>query len=136
MISPRWRLFDLLLLVFATALAFAAYRYFWNPPPDPNARPYLSAYLALLAPATLGAFFARPGWRRPSQGFALFGWCNLVFVMWGGFGLSTIDDAERIVQGSKMGMVFGILSAFLAAWFLDPPGRRQDPRRGDAGEES
>ena len=127
MSRTRWKLSDLLLLVAASGLAFAAYRYFWEPAPNPNARPYLSAYLALLAPATLGAFFARPAWRRPSQGFALFGWCNLAFVLWGGFGLSTIYDSERIVQGSKMGVVFGLFSALLSAWLLEPPGGRNDP---------
>jgi hypothetical protein len=127
MTRPRWKVSDLLLLVVACGIAFAAYRYFWQPAPDPNARPYLSAFLALLATASLGSFFARPSWRRPCQGFASFGWCNLVFVMWGGFGLKTIIDARRIVEGSQMGVVFGVLSAILAAWLLEPPseGQRQ-----------
>jgi hypothetical protein len=121
MTRPRWKLSDLLLLVLACGVAFAAYRFFWQPPPDPNAGPYLSAYLALLATASLGSFFAWPRWRRPSQGFALYGWCNLVFVMRGGFRLTTMGDAQWIVQGSQMGVVFGILSALLAAWLLEPP---------------
>ena len=33
MIGPRWKLSDLLLLVLACGVAFAAYRYFWWPPP-------------------------------------------------------------------------------------------------------
>jgi hypothetical protein len=47
--------------------------------------------------------------------------------MWGGFGLITIIDAKRIVEGSQMGVVFGVLSAILAAWLLEPPseGQRQ-----------
>ena len=31
-------------------------------------------------------------------------------------------DAERIVEGSQMGVVFGFLSALVAAWLLESPG--------------
>lgn len=125
MASVRWKLWDLLLLILACGVAFAAYRYFWKPPPHPNARLYLSAYLVLLAAATLGSFYARPRWRRPAQGFALFGWCNLVFVMWGGFWLTFFPDAERVVEGSQMGVVFGTLSALIAALLLESPSEGQ-----------
>lgn len=64
-------------------------------------------------------FHARPTWRRPSQGFSLFGWCNLAFVIRGGFGPSTITDAERIVEGSRMGVAFGVIAALLAAGCLN-----------------
>jgi hypothetical protein len=84
-----------MLLVLACGIAFAAYRSFWWPPPDQNERFHLSAYLAVLVTATLGSFFARPGWRRPFQAFALFAWCNLLFVMWGGFVLSSDYDSHR-----------------------------------------
>jgi hypothetical protein len=121
MTGPRWRLADLLLLVLACGIAFAGYRYFWQPPPDTNPRPNLSAHLILLATATLGSFFARPRWRRPCQGFAVFAWLNLAFVLWGGFGLTTYEDVERVVQGSQLGTVFGVLAALLATWVLEPP---------------
>jgi hypothetical protein len=121
MTRPRWKVSDLLLLVLACGITFAAYRYFWKPPPDPNARPYLSAFLTLLATASLGSFFARPSWRRPCQGFAFFGWCELVFVIWGGFRLTNMADAQRVVEGSQLGVVFGVLSALAVTWLLEPP---------------
>ena len=126
MTRPRWMLSDLLLLVLATGIALACYRLFWKPPPDPNARPYLSAFLVLLATASLGSVFGRPALRRPFRGFALYGWCNLVFILHGGFVLKTVYDARRIVEGSQMGVVFGVLSAILAAWLLEPPGANRD----------
>jgi hypothetical protein len=121
MTGPRWKLSDLLLFVLACGVAFAAYRYFLWPPPDDNVRFHLSVYLVALVTATLGSFFARPGWRRPFQAFALFAWCNLVFVMWGGFVLATDYDSHRVVEASKSGVVFGFLSALVAAWLLEPP---------------
>ena len=113
---------DLLLLVLACGVAFAAYRYFWWPPPDQNVRFHLSAYLVILTTATLGSFVARPGWRRPFQAFALFAWCNLLFVMWGGLILSSGYDEHRVVEASKSGVVFGFLSALVAYWLFDQPG--------------
>ncbi len=127
MIGPRWKLSDLLLLILACGVAFAAYRYFWWPPPDPNVRFHLSVYLVILVTATLGSFFARPSWRRPFQAFALFAWCNLVFVMWGGFVLSTDYDSYRVVEASKSGVVFGSLSALVALWLFERPGGGQRP---------
>jgi hypothetical protein len=126
MTRPRWKLSDLLLLVLACAIAFAAYSYFWQPGTW-NTGLYLSAYLALLSPATLGSFFARPGWRRPFQGFALFGWCNLVIVLLRvGFQPTMISSPlEWIEEGAQMGLVFGVLAALLAGWLLEPPSARQ-----------
>ena len=118
----RLNLRDLLLFVLACGVAFAAYRYFWWPPPDQNVRFHLSIYLAILTTATLGSFSARSGWRRPFQAFALFAWCNLLFVMWGGLVLSSDYDQHRVVEASKSGVVFGFLSAILAYWLFDPPG--------------
>jgi hypothetical protein len=43
--------------------------------------------------------------------------------MWGGFVLSSDYDSHRVVEASKSGMVFGFLSALLAFWLFDPPGR-------------
>ena len=117
---PRWKLSDLMLLILAFAIGLAAYRVYWKPSPDPNARPILSAYLAVLTLASLGSFVARPRWRRPYQGFALFGWCNLVFVVWCGFWLSTIYDAERVVVGCELGILLGLLCALLAGWLFEP----------------
>ncbi len=117
----RWKLLDLVLLVFAAAVVFAAYRYFWKGPPDPNERFYLSAYVALLAAASLAAFFARPRWRRWFQGFALSAWFNLVFVMWGGFGIVTYVDAERVAEGSQMGVIFSVVAALASGCLLEPP---------------
>ena len=127
MIRPRWKLSDLLLLVLACGVAFAAYRYFWWPPPDQNVRFHLSVYLVFLATATLGSFFARPGWRRPFQAFALFAWCNFVFVMWGGFVVSSLYDEQRVVEASNSGVVFGFLSALVAFWLFEPPGGGHRP---------
>ena len=127
MTRPRWKISDLLLLVLACGVALGAYRSFWWPPPDTNGRSYLAAYLAVLTTTTLGSFFARLSWRRPSQGFALFGWCHLVFVMWVCDGLSLSDGGDRIVLECQMGVVFGVLCAVVAAWLLEPPGGGQRP---------
>jgi hypothetical protein len=125
MTRPRFNLSDLVLLIAFAAIAFAAYRYFWQPPPDPNARLYLSAFLVLLSTATLGSFLAHPRWRRAFQGFAALGWCELVCVAWCGFGWDNFSDARRIAEGSQMGMVFGVLSAILSAWLFEPPGEKR-----------
>jgi hypothetical protein len=118
---PRWKLSDLLLLVLACGVAFAAYRFFMWPPPDTNGRTYLAAYLSLLTTTSLGSFFARPSWRRSSQGFASFGWCHLIFLMWVCDGLNLRDLGGTIVLGCQMGVVFGVLCAIVAAWLLEPP---------------
>ena len=138
-----WKVSDLLLLVLSAGLAFGAFRYFWELSGAPNVRPFLTAYLALLTSATLGAFLGRPSLRRPCQGYAAFGWCNLIFVLWGGFWVNTYFDGVRIVEGSKMGMAFGAVCAIVAAWSLEPPrgagppagrapGSDQDRRDGDS----
>jgi hypothetical protein len=120
MIQPRWKLSDLMVLIIVCGLAFAAYHLFWEPPPGPNPRGELSAFLACLAIASLGSFFARPTWRRAFQGFAAFGWCELAFVVWRGFAQQTISDVLWISEGSRMGVVLGILCAILAVWLLEP----------------
>ena len=127
MTRPRWKLSDLLFLVLACGIASAAYRFFWWPPPDTNWRSYLAAYLALLTTTSLGSFFARPSLRRSSQGFASFGWCNLIFLMWVCDGLNLSDGGERIVLGCQIGVVFGVLCAVVAAWLLEPPSGSQRP---------
>jgi hypothetical protein len=116
---PRFTLRDLFLLVAALAIVLAGYRYLWRPPPDPNARAYLALYLVTLSFATLGSFHGRPQWRRPCQGYAVFGWLILVCVLWGGFGLSDYDDAMRVVHGVHLGVVLGVLSALLTGWLLE-----------------
>jgi hypothetical protein len=115
---------DLLILILTVAVGLAAWRHFWVPAPDANARLYLAAYLVLLASASLGAFFAWPRWRRAYRGYALFGWCNFAFVMRGGFGLTTIYDARNLIQGSQSGVVLAVLSALLATLLLEPPRAR------------
>jgi hypothetical protein len=122
-----WKVSDLLLLVLSAGLAFGAFRYFWQPAPHPNIYLFLSSYLALLAIATLGSFLGKPALRRPCQGFAAFGWLNLVCVIQGGFEVSTSFDAERIVEGSQMGVAFGAVCALVAAWFLEPPRDTEPP---------
>jgi hypothetical protein len=118
---PRFSLRDLLLLIASIAIALAVYLYLWMPAPNPNARPYLASYLAVLTMTTLGSKYATRTWRRPCQGYALCAWLNLAFVMWGGFGLSDIYDAERVVHGAKLGIGLGILCALLAGWLLKEP---------------
>src|SRR5262249_55106314 len=92
--------------------------------PSPNPRLYFSTFLALLSTASLGSFYARPRWRRPCQGFATFGWLELVFVAWGGFWVRTAADARQVAEGAQMGMVFGVLCAILAAWLFEPARER------------
>jgi hypothetical protein len=122
-----WKVSDLVLLVLSAAMAFGAIRYFWQPPPHPNAHLFLTSYLAMLAMATLGAFLGRSGLRRPCQGFAASGWLNLICILKGGFGMKTIYDAQAVAEGSQMGMAFGAIAALVAGWVLEPspgPDRR------------
>jgi len=115
---PRFALRDIFVLTAIVAIALAGYRFLWNPPPDPNAQAYFACYLAALAFATLAAFLGRPHWRRSCQGFAAYGWMHLIFVLWGGFRLSDIYDALRLIQGVKLGFVLGVLVALLSGWLL------------------
>ena len=98
-----------------------SYRYLWNPPPDPNARAYLAVFLATLAMTTLGSFFATAELACACQGYAAFGWLMLVCVLWGGFKLSDIYDALRVIHGCRLGLMLGLICAVLAAWLLEPP---------------
>jgi len=126
--KPRFTLRDLFLLVLFVAIALAGYRLLWNPPPDPNAQGYLACYLAILAFATLGAFLGKPKWHRPCQGYAGSGWLNLVCVLWGGFWLSNIYDAVRVIHGVCLGIVLGILVAILSGWLLEEPQLADKPQ--------
>ncbi len=110
-----------MLVVLACGLCLAAHRIYWRPPPRWNDRFYLSGFLVLLVTASLGSFFARPGRRRWFQGFALFGWCHLIFVMQGGFGLTSGFDTERFIDATQLGVIFGFLAAVLAGLLLQPP---------------
>jgi hypothetical protein len=123
---PRFSLRDIGLLILCLAIVLAGYRYLWRPPPDPNARAHLACYLAILSFTTLGSFIGRPNWRRPCQGYATLGWLVLVCILWGGFKLSDIYDAERVVHGVKLGIVLGCLCAVLAGWLLEKPGARPE----------
>lgn len=131
---PRWKISDLILLVLVCGIGFAAYRLFWLLPPSPNRRFFLSSFLSLLAMASLGSFYAYPRWRRACQGFAVFGWLELVFVVWGGFWVRATQDARQVAEGSQMGMVFGLICAILAWWLFEPPGSR--PREAEGGKGS
>jgi hypothetical protein len=132
---PTWKVSDLLLLVLSTGMAFGAFRYFWQPAPHPNTTLFLASYLALLAMASLGAFLGKPALRRPCQGFAAFGWLNLVCVLKGGFGIETIYDAQGVVEGSQMGMAFGAICALVAAWVLEPPRGAEAPAEPAPGSD-
>jgi hypothetical protein len=133
MTATRWNISDLLVIVLVCGVAFGAYRYFWNPAPDWNAWPYFALFLAFLSTATLGSFCARPRWRRSFQGFAAFGWCDLVFMMSGGFGAVNYDDGQRIAACSQMGVVFGFLCAIVAGWMFEPVSG--DPRANHSNEQ-
>jgi hypothetical protein len=130
MTKPRLNLSDRLVFVAFCRIAFAAYRYFFQPVPFSNARLYLSAFLACLAIATLGSFCGRPTWRRSFQAFAAFGWLELIFGMRGGLQARTPFDGRRITEGSQMGIVFGILCAILAGWLFEPPSEQRGQRSG------
>jgi hypothetical protein len=133
-----WKVSDLVLLVLSAGMALGAFRYFSTPgpampPPMPNAGLLLTSFLALLAMASLGAFRGRPGLRRPCQGFAAFGWCELAFVLWGGFDYSTYHGALRVADGSLMGMAFGTICAVVAGWALEPPRALEAPGEPASG---
>jgi hypothetical protein len=114
---PRWKLSDLLLLVAVCGIAFAAYHLYWGPSSyrglggSANA----SAFLACLAVASLGSFFARPRWRRAFQGFAAFGWLELVFV------ISRYIESHANEAIIDLGLIFGVLCAIVAWWLFEPP---------------
>jgi hypothetical protein len=133
---PRWKLSDLIVLVLVCGIGFAAYRLFWLLPPSLNTRFFLSSFLSLLATASLGSFYAYPRWRRACQGFATFAWLELVFVVWGGFWVRSPQDARQVVEGSQMGMVFGLLCAVLAWWLFEPPGSGPREAEGRQGLET
>ena len=125
----RFSIRDIFLLILSIGMSLATYRYFWMPPPDPNARPYLAGYLAILTMTTLGSFFVRTRWRRPCQGYALFAWLNLVFVMYGGFWLNDLNDAYRVVKGSQLGMSLGIVCSVLSGWLLEEARPPEEPKK-------
>jgi hypothetical protein len=135
-----WKVSDLVFLVLSAAMAFGAFRYYSTPgpampPPMPNAGLLLTSFLALLAMASLGAFRGRPGLRRPCQGFAAFGWCQLAFVLWGGYDFASYNGALRIADGSQMGMAFGAVCAVVAGWTLEPPRDEGAPVGKDRGRD-
>ncbi len=132
----RWKISDLIVLVLVSGIGFAAYRLFLLPPPSPNPRFYLSSFLALLATASLGSFCAYPRLRRACQGFATFGWLDLVFVVWGGFWVRLNQDARQVAEGSQIGVMFGLLCALLAWWLFEPPGSGPREPEGRQGSES
>jgi hypothetical protein len=79
-----------------------------------------------------GQFFGHPLWRRAFQGFAVFGWYQLVFGMRGLWG----DRTNRAAEGAQMGIVFRVLSAIATAWLMRPvgDGQRQDgPEHSELG---
>ena len=119
---PRFKISDLIVLVLVCGIGFAGYRLFFLPSPSPNPRFYLSSFLALLATASLGSFCAYPRWRRACQGFATFGWLDLVYIVWGGFWVGQPQHARQVAEGSQIGVVFGLLCALLAWWLFEPPG--------------
>jgi hypothetical protein len=117
---PRFKLSDLVLLVVVFGIVFAAYRLYWSPSSYPGlgARANSSAFLACLSLASLGSFFAKPRWRRGFQGFAAFGWLELVFLIWRH--MESQENAELV----DMGLLFGVLCAILAWRLFELPGER------------
>jgi hypothetical protein len=97
----RWHLSDLVILTLVSGIAFASYRYFWQPGPATNSMFYLAIFLACVAMSSLGSFCARPRWRRVFQGFTSFGWLELVFGMWGSLAARDYVEHQRIVQCSQ-----------------------------------
>jgi hypothetical protein len=126
--KPRWNLSDLILLIVICGISFAAYRYFWQPAPDPNARPNLFSFLAFLTLASLGSFFARPKWRRSCQAFAAFGWLDLILCMWGSLSLKNHEESTLIIECAQIGMVFGLLCGIVAGWLFEPVRQNGDAR--------
>jgi hypothetical protein len=118
-IRRRRNILDLMTVVLFASIALGGVRMFWDPG-STNYEVYFAAYLAGLSTSTLGSRLARGRWRRFWQGYALFGWIYLAFVLHGGFGIRTIYDAQAMAKHAPMGMVIGLLGAIAATW-LPPP---------------
>jgi hypothetical protein len=114
----RFSIRDLGMLILSIGLALTVYRYLWIPTPIPHSRPHLAAYLAILTMTMLGSFLAGPRPRLVCQGYSLFAWLNLIFVMHCGFWMREFNDAERVVHGSYLGISLGILCGVLAGWLF------------------
>jgi hypothetical protein len=127
--SIKWRLKDLFLLTFAAAIAFAAYREFWDSANTwdawPNYRILFTLYLATLSIATLGAFWGRPSLRGFFAGYALFCWMHLATTLQGGF-IGSDSMGRVLVQGSALGAMVGVISGIITHWVIAGKPKRSD----------
>jgi hypothetical protein len=109
----RWSLKQLLLLILALAIGLATCRAYWGESAYMNSRIVFAVYLAALSSTSLAAYWS-PLFVHFWRGYALFGWCYLVFVLRGGFGFTPDVYAPNLTRLSEMGMAMSIACGFVA----------------------
>lgn len=125
----RWSLANILIFVLIIGLALGVHRIFWGESSYFNSRILFASYIAVLTTASLAAYDSRPQWRRLWLGYALFGWIYLLLVLRCGFGFTPDIYAENLSRFSALGVLMGIICAFMAHLL---PGLR---RRGGDGKD-
>ncbi len=86
----RWKIAHLLVATLVIALGLAIYRALWGVRHF-DAKIVFGVYVSMLSVATVGAFEARPRWRRLWRSAACFGWAWLLLVLRNYLDLMTPD---------------------------------------------
>jgi hypothetical protein len=120
----RFTIRDLLLLIFAVAIALTTFQMFWEKSPtnsfsplSDNYRFVFAVYLAVLVLASAGTRLAARPVRRFSIGYSVFGWTYLICALHAGF--EPLNDFEQrwgFARSSLMGICFGLLVGFVACF--------------------
>jgi hypothetical protein len=68
-------------------------------------------------------------------GYALFCWLHLVFILRGGFLVSTISEVEYLGRMSEFGSAAGVFCGIIAYWIIPNPNRKTDPATTPSGSD-
>ncbi len=125
----RFQIADLMILIVpAAAFSYAAGK-------DAELLPHLAftAYLVLLAAATLGAKFARgdKAYKTFWKGAAIFGWLYLVFGLY--FGVVATPDGALLTR-SVVGLTFALLAGYVARRFVPRTLPKRDVKADSPGD--